>query len=347
MIEHAPFGKTNEGVAVEAYTLTNAHGMKARVITYGAILVDLFVPDRDGKLADVALGYSTLEPYLVRHPYFGATIGRVTNRIGGAKFTLDGKEYKLHAGDGTNSLHGGLNGFDRVVWKAEPKETPEGQSVKFTYTSPSGEEGYPGTLKAAVTYTLTPDNQLRLDYEATTDAPTPVNLTHHSYFNLAGHNAGKITDHIVQINAAKYTPTDEQLIVTGALAPVAGTPLDFTKPTPIGARIGQVGIGYDHNYVLRESAARPATLHEAAIVVEPKSGRKMTVLTSEPGLQFYTGNYLAEKKPAKDGAMYKVHEGFCLEAQHFPDAVNKPQFASTILRPGEVYRQTTVYAFSK
>jgi aldose 1-epimerase len=339
------FGETPDRNFVMLYTLTNANGARAKVSTYGAILTELQVPDRDGKLADVVLGFDDLKGYLAGHPYFGSNVGRVGNRVAKGKFTLDGKEYKLATNNGPNSLHGGLKGFDKVVWKAS---TAYGEtSVKLTYRSPDGEEGYPGNLTATVTYTLTDKNELRVDYAATTDKATPVNLAHHSYFNLAGPASGDVLGHEVTILADQYTPVDDTLIPTGKVAPVRGTPLDFTTPHTIGERIaemkGDPG-GYDHNYVLRSGGSKEPAL--AARVVEPKTGRVMEVLTTEPGMQFYTGNFLDGKQKGKGGVVYKKHAGFCLEAQHFPDSVNRPEFPSVILRPGETYTQTTVYRFS-
>jgi aldose 1-epimerase len=339
------FGKTPDGVAVEEYTLANPSGLQAKVITYGAILTELVVRDKDGKFANVVLGFDDLKGYLAGHPYFGATVGRVANRIAKGKFTLDGKEYTLATNNGPNALHGGKKGFDKVVWKAEPVESKEGMAVKFTYKSPDGEEGYPGALTATVTYTLTNNDELRLDYTATTDKATPVNLTNHSYFNLAGPASGDVLDHEVMIAADKYTPTDDTLIPTGEIKPVKGTPFDFKTPTPIGKRIGDVKGGYDLNYVLNGGGEGKAPAL-AARVREPKSGRIMEVYTTEPGIQFYTGNFLDGTNKGKGGVAYKKHQGFCLETQHFPDSVNHKDFPSTILEPGKTYKQTTIYQFS-
>jgi aldose 1-epimerase len=345
-VEKKGFGKTSDEVSVELYTLTNTSGVTAKVTTYGAILTELHVPDRDGKMADVVLGFEDLKGYLAGHPYFGATVGRVANRIAKGKFTLDGKEYKLAVNNGPNALHGGLKGFDKAVWKAEPLDVADGAAVKFTYVSKDGEEGYPGTLTAAVTYTLTNANELNIDYVATTDKATPVNLTNHSYFNLAGPKSSDILGHELMLAADKYTPTDATLIPTGEIKPVKDTPLDFTKPTPIGERIdklkGEPG-GYDHNFVLNGEGKKLAL---AARVREPKSGRTMEMLTTEPGVQFYTGNFLDGKLKGKDGVVYKKHGGFCLEAQHFPDSVNHANFPTMILKPGQTYKQTTIYKFS-
>ena len=346
-VEKQPYGKTADGMPVDMYVLTNAHGMKAKVITYGAILTDLEVPDRDGKVGNVVLGFDDLKGYLTAHPFLGATVGRVANRIAGGKFKLKGKTYRLAVNNGPNSLHGGKKGFDKVVWKAEVVRRKAGPAVRFTYESPDGEEGYPGNLSLAVTYTLTDDNEIRIDYKATTDKATPVNLTNHSYFNLAGPQSGTILGHELMLAADKYTPVDDALIPTGEIKPVKGTPLDFTKPKKIGADIAEVKgdpNGYDHNFVLRKGKKR---LKLTARVYEPKTGRVMVMYTTEPGVQFYTGNFLDGKVKGKGGVAYKKHQGFCLEAQHFPDAVHHANFPSIILEPGKTYRQTTVYKFSK
>jgi aldose 1-epimerase len=340
------FGKTPDGTPVELYVLTNANGLKAKVMTYGATLTELDVPDRDGQLGDVVLGFDDLEGYLKGHPFFGSTVGRVANRIAKGKFTLDGKEYKLAVNNGPNSLHGGRKGFDKVVWKAEPVQKPDAAAVKFSFHSRDGEEGYPGNLDATVTYTLTNDNELRLDYTATTDKATPVNLTNHTYFNLAGIKDGNMLGHELMLEADKYTPTDDTLIPTGEIKPVRDTPLDFTTPHTIGSRIarlkGDPG-GYDHNFVLGGGGKKLAL---AARVREPKTGRVMEMYTTEPGVQFYTGNFLDGKLKGKGGVVYAKHQAFCLEAQHFPDSVNHANFPSMILRPGKTYTQTTVYKFS-
>jgi aldose 1-epimerase len=346
-VQKMAFGKTDDGTAVELYVLTNNKGMTAKVMTYGAILTELDVPDKAGKTADVVLGFDDLKGYLGGHPYFGSNVGRVANRIAKGKFTLDGKEYTLATNNGPNHLHGGKKGFDKVVWKAEDATGKQGPAVKFTYVSKDGEEGYPGTLTATVTYTLTDANELRIDYGATTDKATPVNLAHHSYFNLAGQGNGTILDHEITINADKYTPTDATLIPTGKLESVAGTPLDFRKATAVGKRIKEIKadpVGYDHNFVL--NAGDGKGLHPAAKVREPKSGRVLEVLTTQPGVQFYTGNFLDGKLKGKGGVAYPQYGGFCLESQHFPDSVNHPEFPTTILKPGQTYSQTTIYKFS-
>ena len=343
------FGWTPEGDAVDAYDLTNARGSQVRVLTYGAVIQSLRVPDRNGHLEDVVLGFPTLEGYLAGSPYFGAIVGRYGNRIAGAQFALDGRTYRLAANDGRNHLHGGVRGFDKVVWHAEPMRSDSGVGLTLTYVSPDSEEGYPGRLEATVTYTWTDDDRLIVDYLATTDQATPVNLTQHSYFNLAGAGAGDILAHVLQIDADAYTPVDSTLIPTGQIAPVAGTPFDFTTPTAVGARIDandqqlQFGRGYDHNFVVRRSA--PGLVH-AARLSEPTSGRVLDVWTTEPGIQFYSGNFLDGTLRGKDGRVY-VHRGaLCLETQHYPDSPNHPEFPSTIVRPGQEYRSRTVFAFS-
>ncbi|HEV3203163.1 MAG TPA: aldose epimerase family protein [Gemmataceae bacterium] len=345
-IQKMDFGKTSEGTPVDLYLLTNGTGVRAKIITYGGIITELLVPDRDGKLGDVVLGFDDLKGYLAGHPYFGAIVGRVANRIAKGRFTLDGKEYALATNNGPNALHGGNKGFDKVVWRAEPREVADGVNLTLTYVSPDGEEGYPGKLTATVVYTLTNQNELKIDYSATTDKATPVNLSNHSYFNLAGPASGNILGHEIQIEADKFTPVDDTLIPTGEIKSVQGTPLDFTKPATIGARIDQLKGdpgGYDHNLVLNSGAKTPAL---AVRVREPKTGRVMEMFTREPGVQFYTGNFLDGKLKGKNGVVYQKHQGFCLEAQHFPDSVNHPNFPSTILRPGKTYAQTTVYRFS-
>ncbi|MBP1636262.1 MAG: galactose-1-epimerase [Acidobacteria bacterium] len=358
-VRKAPFGTTKEGVAVELYTLTNHHGMVAKVMTYGATLTELHVPDAAGRTANVVLGYDRLEPYLAGVPYFGATVGRVGNRIAGAEFALDGKTYRLAANDGPNHLHGGRKGFDKVVWRAEEVASPSGPAVRFSYRSPDGEEGYPGTLDVSVTYTLTDANELRLDYTASTDKATPINLTNHSYWNLAGDGSGDILGHVMTIAADRMTRVNERLIPTGEIAPVKGTAWDFNAPTPIGARIRQVPggppVGYDHNYALRKEAGgrhQPAGSRGdalvpelAARVVEPKSGRTMEVLTTEPGMQFYSGNFLDGTLKNREGVPYTQYSAFCLETQHFPDSVHHPDFPSTILRPGTAFASTTIHRF--
>jgi aldose 1-epimerase len=347
-VEQVAFGKTDSGEAVDLFVLTNDKGMKAKVMAYGALLTELHVPDKNGKLDDVVLGFDDLKGYLGSHPYFGATVGRVANRVAKGRFTLDGKEYKLATNNGPNALHGGNKGFDKVVWKASAADKAQ-PAVTFSYVSPDGEEGYPGTLKVQVTYTLKPDNELSIHYEATTDKATPVNLSNHSYFNLLGARSGAtVLDHIVQLAADKYTPVDETLIPTGELKPVAGTPFDFTRPHKIGERIKETGgnpVGYDHNFVLTREL-NGQKVDWAARVVEQKTGRAMEMRTTEPGVQFYTGNFLDGKLKGKGGVAYPQYGGFCLESQHFPDSVNQPKFPSVILRPSAKYEQTTSYKFS-
>ncbi len=343
----ASFGRTTEGVEVEIYTLKNRHGMVAKIMTYGATLTELHVPDKHGNIADVALGFDNLEAYLKGHPFFGSTAGRVANRIAKGRFTLNQKTYTLAANNGPNHLHGGLKGFDKRVWKASTQASGSEISVKLAYRSVDGEEGYPGNLDVLVIYTLTDRNELRVDYEARTDADTPVNLTNHTYFNLAGPVGDTILGHELHLNADHYTPVDDTSIPTGEIASVKGTVMDFTKPTLIGARINNVGGdpgGYDHNYVLNKPVPRSLTL--AARVHEPKSGRVMEVLTTEPGVQLYTGNYLDGTLTGKSGQRYVKRYGFCLECQHYPDSINQPKFPSVVLKPGQTYTQTTVHRFS-
>lgn len=343
------FGTTPQGSPVELYTFTNAHGLEVRAITFGGIIVSLKVPDKSGHLDDVTLGYDSLAGYIENPTYFGAIIGRYGNRIAGAKFPLDGKTYSLAANNGPNSLHGGIRGFHKVIWKAEPFQNAHGTGLVFTYTSKDGEEGFPGNLNVKVTYTLTDKDELIFDYEATTDKATPVNLTQHTYFNLAGEGHGDILGHHVKLNAEKFTPVDKTLIPTGELRPVKGTPFDFTQATAIGARINDkdeqivLGKGYDHNFVLHRNGSG---LELTARVHEPGSGRVMEVYTTEPGVQFYSGNFLDGTLTGKKGHVYKQRYGFCLETQHFPDSPNQPSFPSAILRPGQTYRSQTVYKFS-
>ena len=341
-ISKQSWGTTKAGQAVDLYTLVNSNGVIAKIATYGGIVTELHVPDKDARMADVVCGFETLAEYEAGHPYFGALIGRYGNRIAKGKFTLDGVEYTLATNNGPNHLHGGIAGFDKKVWKAEPLKTPSSVAVKLTYVSPHMEEGYPGTLTSTVIYELTNKNELKIDYTATTDKPTILNLTHHGYFNLAGHAEGDILDHVMMIAADRYTPVDDGLIPTGQLAPVAGTAMDFTTPTAIGARIKNVKGGYDHNYVLNSGGGKMAL---AARVTDPGSGRIMEVLTTEPGIQFYTGNFLDGSRKGKD-AVYNKHAAFCLETQHFPDSPNKPDWPSVVLRPGQTYRHATVYRFT-
>jgi len=348
-VARSAFGRTPDGQAVELFTLTNARGTEVRATNYGGIIVSLRVPDRAGRPGDVVLGYESLDGYLKATPYFGAIVGRYGNRIAKGAFTLDGHTYRLVTNNGPNHLHGGTRGFDKVVWKADPFEGAAGVGVVLSYTSPDGEEGYPGNLNARVTYTLTDRNELAFEYVATTDKATPVNLTQHSYFNLAGEGTRDVLDHQLTIDADRFTPVDATLIPTGVLAPVAGTPFDFRKPAAIGARIGQkdeqlvFGGGYDHNFVLNRKGPGPVRVIRVA---EPTTGRVMEVSTTEPGVQFYTGNFLDGSITGKGGHVYRRRYGLCLETQHFPDSPNHPSFPSTILRPGEEYRSKTVLAFS-
>jgi aldose 1-epimerase len=335
-----------DGKRIDIFTLTNAAGMEVRAMTYGAIIMSWKAPDRAGRLGDIVLGFDDPARYLKGDsPYFGAIVGRYGNRIAGARFTLDGKPYTLAANDGVNHLHGGTRGFDKVTWNGAIAKDNRGPSVAFTRTSPDGEEGYPGALTMRITYTLTARNELIVDYQATTDKPTVLNLTQHSYFNLAGD--GDILGHELRLNADRYTPVDKTLIPTGELATVDGTPFDFRKPTPIGARIGsehtqmQFGRGYDHNWVLARSGGG---LSPAAELYDPKTGRTLQVSTTEPGLQFYSGNFLDGTLTGKGGQVYKHRSGLCLETQRFPDSPNKPNFPTTVLRPGETYRTQTVFA---
>jgi aldose 1-epimerase len=339
------FGRLPDGTAVDIYTLTNKAGLEARIMTYGAILVSLKTPDRSGVLADVNLGFDTLEGYLGTHPYFGAIIGRYGNRIAKARFTLDGAEYRLAVNNNENTLHGGLKGFDKVVWTAEPVRGASGAGLKLTYLSRDGEEGYPGNLAVTVVYTLTDANALEIRYEATTDKPTVLNLTNHAYWNLKGEGKGDILGHVLRLEADRITAVDSpvNLIPTGEIAPVSGTPFDFTTPHPIGERIAMVEGGYDHNFVLRSGGGTPAL---AAHVEEPESGRVMEVWTDQPAIQLYTGNFLDGSVVGKGGKAYKKHYAFCLETQHYPDSPNHPNFPSTVLRPGEVYRTVSEYRFS-
>ncbi len=344
-VEKIRFGTTRDGAVVDQYILRNDNGVVAKVMTYGAALTDLVVPDAGGKATSVVLGFDRLEPYLQNEPYFGATVGRVANRIARGTFELNGQTYRLATNNGPNHLHGGVKGFDKVVWKAEAQAGRE-PSVTFSYVSPDGEEGYPGNLSVRVTYTLTSRDEIRLDYRATTDKATPVNLTNHSYFNLAGESSGTILDHELMIAADELTPVDATLIPTGQIVPVQGTPMDFTTPTRIGARIDQVpGAppgGYDHNYVLRPHTS----LALAARLRDPKSGRAMEVLTTEPGVQFYSGNFLDGTIKGRSGTPYVKHAALCLETQHFPDSVHHPNFPTTILQPGQTFTSQTVYRFT-
>jgi aldose 1-epimerase len=345
-ISKAGFGNLNDGREVHVFTLTNAAGVEARIINYGGIVVSLKVPNRQGALGDVVLGFDHLASYLGKHPYFGALIGRYGNRIAGAKFSLNGTACALAANDGPNSLHGGIKGFDKVLWSASAKMTPNGPALGLNYISPDGEEGFPGTMSVTAVYALTPDNALTLDYTAVTDRDTVVNLTHHSYFNLAGR--GDILDHEVRLESEVFTPVNATLIPTGEVRPVQGTPMDFRTPVRVGARINsedaqiQYGGGYDHNWVLRKPAGE---LGLAATVYDPDSGRMMEVLTTAPATQFYTGNFLDGTLVGKGGWVYQCRNGLCLEPQHYPDSPNQPQFPGTVLKPGQTYTHTLIYRF--
>jgi aldose 1-epimerase len=344
-LERKIFGKSPDGMEVKIYALTNGKGMVVKVTEYGAMLTELWVPDRDRKLADVVLGFDSLEQYLNGPPFFGSTVGRVANRIAHGKFALDGKEYVLATNRPPNHLHGGFKGFDKRVWKSRPLPVTDSEvAVKFTYTSPDGEEGYPGALNVTVVYSLTDANELRIDYTATTDKATPVNLTNHSFFNLAG--AGSILDHLLTLNADRYTPADAMLIPTGEIVPIKGTGLDFTKPRRMGERIEEFrsfANGYDHNFVLNSGGGKLAL---CARVEEPKSGRVMEIRTTEPGVQFFTGNRLDGKFTGIGGVTYNQHGGFCLEPHHFPDSINKSNFPSVVLRPGSTFKSRTIYKFT-
>ena len=348
-VARSPFGRTPDGSSVERFRLMNAGGVEAQLMSYGGAVVSLRVPDRWGRLADVVLGFDDLEGYVGSAHYFGAIIGRYANRIAHGRFALDGRSFALAANDGPHHLHGGRRGFDKVVWDAEPFEGPDGAGVAFSYASPDGEEGYPGRLAVGVTYTLTATDELVFDCRATTDAPTPVNLVQHNYYNLAGDGAADVLAHELRVCADLYLPVDATLIPTGALAAVDGTPFDFREPAPIGARIGQEheqlanGRGYDHTFVLRRSREG---LVAAARVVEPRSGRALEIATTEPGLHFYSGNHLDGTRFGKAGRAYRPRAGFCLEAQHYPDSPNQSCFPSSILQPGQEYHSRTVFGFS-
>lgn len=346
-ITKQPFGTTKDGKPVDVFTLCNAKGVEARIINYGGIVLSLKVPDKTGSLGDVVLGYDTLAEYEKETPYFGCLVGRYGNRIAKGKFTLNGKTYTLATNNVPNALHGGVKGFDKVVWQARSYQSTLGPALELRYLSKDGEEGYPGNLAVTAVYTLTADNALRLDYTATTDQDTVLNLTQHSYFNLAG--KGDILGHVVYLNADKFTPVDSTLIPTGELKPVDGTPFDFCKPTAIGARVNaadeqiKFGGGYDHNWVINKSAGQ---LSLQARVTEPTSGRVLEVLSTEPGLQFYCGNFLDGTLKGKGGWVYQHRNGFCMEPQHYPDSPNQPKFPSVVLKPGQTYQNTIIYKFS-
>lgn len=349
LVVRAPFGVMPDGARIDVYTLTNSSGMEIRTIPYGAIIMSIAVPDRDGQFGDVVLGHRSLDKYLTASRYFGAVVGRFGNRIARGRFALDGRDFPLAVNNGPNHLHGGVKGFDKVVWQAATFSGPSSSGVTYRYISPDGDEGYPGRVDATVTYTLTDRFELLVEYTATSDKPTPINLTQHTYFNLAGEGTRDVLDHVVAINADRYTPVDDTKIPTGELAPVAGTPFDLRTPTRIGARINEahpqlaIGGGYDHNFVLNRASA--TGLMHAARVYEPTTGRLLDVATSEPGLQFNTANSLDGTIVGKSGQPYRARDGFCLETQHFPDSPNQAAFPSTILRPGQVYRSRTVFRF--
>lgn len=340
------FGETADGHRVDEYVLTNGSGAEARLITYGATVTRLRVPDGNGKLGDVVLGFDNLKQYEQQSPYFGCVVGRVGNRIAKGQFAIGGTKYVVPINNGPNHLHGGIQGYDKRVWAAQGFMAADGPSVRFTLKDPAGSEGYPGDVNVTVIYSLTGDNGLKIQYYATASKPTPINLTNHSYFNLRDAGKTDILGHVLMAHADAYTPVDGTLIPTGEIAPVKGTPIDFTSPAAIGARIKQMGgkpVGYDHNLVLRN---QDGSLAKIAEVVEPTTGRKMEVFTTEPGVQFYSGNFLDGSVKGRDGAVYRQYAGFCLETQHYPDSVNQPKFPDSVLKPGQVYRQVTEYRFS-
>ena len=348
-VSRAQFGQLADGRRVEVFTLTNAHGLEVRAMTYGAIITSIHTPDRSGKRADIVLGFDSLGGYLGGSPYFGAVVGRYANRIARGQFTLDGVTYHLARNNGPNSLHGGARGFDKVLWSGEPFESDSTAGVTFRYESLDGEEGYPGTVSVRVTYTLTNADDLIIEYEASTTKATPINLSQHTYWNLHGAGAGDILDHVLTLNAAAFTPVDSTLIPTGQITPAAGTPFDFRTATAIGARIGaaneqlRFGRGYDHNWVIDQ--ASPGALTLAARLEDPVSGRRLDISTTEPGVQFYSGNFLDGTLRGKGGRTYAHRSGLCLETQHFPDSPNHGNFPSTILRPGQRYQSRTLIAF--
>jgi aldose 1-epimerase len=350
-ITQHPYGTTQDGQAVEQFVLTNASGMEVKIITFGGIITSLHVPDRNGVFESVVLGANTLEDYENRTPYFGCITGRYANRIAKGQFKLDGTTYTLATNNGVNHLHGGDVGFSKRVWQAEPSTAADSVALKLTYVSPDGEEGYPGTVTSTVTYTLTNDNALRIDYHATTDKASPVNLTNHTYFNLGGDGSGTVLDHIILLNCDHYIPTDSTLIPTGEIAPVAGTPFDFRKPRAIGSHIRSThpqvvgGRGYDHCWAINHPNSEYNQLIPTASVYDPKTGRRMEVSTTLPGVQFYSGNFL-DGTVVGSGGIYRQGDGFALETQYFPDSPNQPNFPSSILRPGETHQSTTVFQFS-
>jgi len=346
-ISHRPFGKTPDGTPVDLYTFRNANGVEVKICNYGGTVISFTAPDRNGNLADIVLGYDNLDDYIKNSPYFGCLVGRYGNRIAKGKFKLGDKEYTLAVNNEANHLHGGIKGFDKVVWNAKVVTSPEGPGLELTYTSKDGEEGYPGNLQVKALYRLTSENALALQYMAITDKDTVVNLTQHSYFNLAG--KGDILGHVVMMPADRYTPVDSTLIPTGEMASVAGTPFDFRQPTAIGARINQdneqlkFGKGYDHNWVFSKPNGQLTML---ATVLEPNSGRVLEVFSTSPGLQFYSGNFLDGTIKGKGGQVYQFRNGFCMEPQHYPDSPNQPNFPSVVLKPGMLYKNTIVYRLS-
>jgi len=352
-ITSEPFGDV-EGQGVDLYTLTNANGMEVKIMTYGGIVQSIRVPDRDGQLANVALGFATLEEYVAGNPYFGCIVGRYGNRIARGTFSLDGTTYRLALNNGENTLHGGEKGFDKFVWGAtRVPDVQNGVALKLSRVSPDGEENYPGTMMVDVTYTVTDTDELQIDYHATTDKATIVNLTNHTYFNLAGEGSGTVANQQLQLNASTYTPVDDTLIPTGEIAPVAGTPFDFTTATAIGDRIRDgsseqitFGRGYDHNFVLDRPSPDDRSMVVAGTVTDPESGRTMEIRTTEPGIQFYSGNFLDGTIAGPSGKVYRQGDAFALETQHFPDSPNQPTFPSTVLQPDQEYSSTTVYAFA-
>ena len=346
-ISHRPFGKTPDGTPVDLYTFRNANGVEVKICNYGGTVISFTAPDRNGNLADIVLGYDNLDDYIKNSPYFGCLVGRYGNRIAKGKFKLGDKEYTLAVNNEANHLHGGIKGFDKVVWNAKVVTSPEGPGLELTYTSKDGEEGYPGNLQVKALYRLTSENALALQYMAITDKDTVVNLTQHSYFNLAG--KGDILGHVVMMPADRYTPVDSTLIPTGEMASVAGTPFDFRQPTAIGARINQdneqlkFGKGYDHNWVFSKPNGQLTML---ATVLEPNSGRVLEVFSTSPGLQFYSGNFLDGTIKGKGGQVYQFRNGFCMEPQHYPDSPNQPNFPSVVLKPGMLYKNTIIYRLS-
>jgi aldose 1-epimerase len=338
-LQKQPYGRLPDGAAVDSYTLGNSRGLTAKIITYGGILTSLTMADRRGKSANVTLGFDTLEEYPAKSPFFGALVGRFANRITKGAFAIEGRQYQLACNDGPNHLHGGLKGYDKVIWKAKSVQEKRSAAVVLSYTSPDGEEGYPGTLRITVTYRITEENELSIEYSARTDQPTPVNLTQHSYWNLAG--AGTVLDHELSLDCPFYLPVDSQLMPTGEILSVRGGPMDFTAPKPIGRDIGKVSGGYDHCWA---AARSDRAFKRIAVLYEPSGGRGMEVWTTKPGVQFYSGNFL-DGLPGAGGAVYARHAGLCLETEFFPDAVNRPHFPSCILSPGQTYSHRTVHRF--